>query len=152
MFALDEACFDAPFRFSEAMMRRMAGAKHGIVRLACNAAGSDSPEMREELLGFCIVHLERAQGELFGYVVTLDVDPTARGQGVATALMQSTEQMAAYAGAKRMRLHVYAGNAAAIRLYARLGYVLQRGARGFYGPDLDALVYEKFLSGSGNEL
>ena len=149
MFALDEVCFDVPFRFSRRVMRRMVSAKKAIAQLACEAGGTKASDL---LLGFCIVHLERVKSGPFGYVVTLDVDPAARRRGVAAALMQATEQIAADAGARTMRLHVYAGNAAAIRLYGRLRYTLTGAAEDFYGPGLDALVYVKALGTEVNEL
>ncbi len=142
MFALDEVCFEVPFRFSREMMRRMASAKHAIVQLAF---AEGSPGIPDHLLGFCIAHLERTKAGLCGYVVTLDVDPAARRQGVAAALVEKTERILTEMGAETMRLHVYAGNAVAIRLYERLGYTRLRRGGEFYGPGLHALVYRKAL-------
>ncbi len=153
MFALDEVCFDAPFRFSSGMMRRMASMKNAIVQLVCEAGSPEAcDDSREHLLGFCIVHLDRRKTGVFGYVVTLDVDPAARRQGIAAMLMQITEEAAAAGGATAMRLHVYAGNPRAIRLYERSGYMLARAAKDFYGPGLDALVYVKLLGTKVAEL
>ena len=49
MFRLDEVCFEAPFRFSRAAMRRFAKARRARVAIA---------ELDGELVGFCIVHVE----------------------------------------------------------------------------------------------
>jgi [ribosomal protein S18]-alanine N-acetyltransferase len=80
-----------------------------------------------------------------GYVVTLDVVPVWRRRGVATRLMEAAEVRVAAAGATRMALHVFAGNADAIRFYERLGYVRAGVRGGFYGRDLDALELQKLL-------
>ncbi len=143
MFALDRLCFAPPFQFPMAAMRRFASAKNAIVRIACERP-SDS--VAEQMLGFCIVHLQRSGAGLLGYIVTLDVDPAERGRGVGFALMDGVERAVLEAGAHAMGLHVYRGNEAAIRLYERLGYVHGHVAEGFYGPGRDALVYRKTLS------
>jgi ribosomal-protein-alanine N-acetyltransferase len=45
-----------------------------------------------------------------------------------------------------MQLHVFTGNAGAIRFYERLGYERIRTQKDFYGePGLDAFVYGKEL-------
>ena len=146
LYTLDTLCFDQPFRFSRSAMRRFAGAANALVRIAVESGGEDEPET---LLGFGIVHLEPAPSGLAGYVVTLDVDPGARGRGVATLLMTALESAAAEAGAASMELHVFLGNTAAISLYAKLGYGLMGTAAGFYGPGLDALDYRRILHGAG---
>ena len=143
LVALDTACFESAFRFSRGTMRRFAEAANAIVRLAVTA-GTD--EVPERLLGFCIVHLERrATAQVEGYVVTLDVASACRGQGIGHALMQAVEALAQDAGAVEVRLHVSAQNAAAIRLYERLGYRRERQVNGFYGAGGDALIYRRPL-------
>lgn len=139
---LDEACFEQPFRFSRPAMRRFAGASNASVRLACAGEEAAVPGRIE---GFAIVHLEHTQGQLLGYVVTLDVAPAARGRGLATALMQDLEKVVAEARGWAVSLHVYAQNQPAIRLYERLGYALHSTEPNFYGRGLDALAYTKLL-------
>ncbi len=142
--AMDALCFEPLFRFSKGAMRRFAEAKNAIVRLAVLSARETSAE---RLAGFCIVHLERPEGNLVvGYIVTLDVAPSHRGQGVGHALMRALETHAAEAGAGSMRLHVSVHNAPAIRLYERLGYSPVRVEEGFYAEGGDALIYERRLS------
>jgi len=130
MFALDESCFAEPFRFTRAAMRRFAESKKARVVVA---------EWGEELVGFCIVHVERGG---VGYVVTLDVAAEHRGKGLARRLMERVE---AEAGCLSMMLHVFVGNDAAIGFYERMGYGLVGEAKGFYGAGVDALVYRKEL-------
>jgi [ribosomal protein S18]-alanine N-acetyltransferase len=134
MFRLDEVCFEAPFRFSRGAMRRFAEAKRARVVLA---------EVAGEIAGFCIVHVELGAG----YVVTLDVAPAWRRQGLAGMLMERVETEARAAGCGVLVLHVFDGNAGAVRFYERLGYVLVGREAGFYGDGVDALVYRKVVGG-----
>ena len=53
----------------------------------------------------------------------LAVDPTARGQGVGEALMQACIRRARASGAGALTLHTTPMMEAAMRLYARLGFV-----------------------------
>jgi len=140
MFRLDEACFEEPFRFDRESMREFAEEKNAIVRVAEKVGG--------EMVGFLIVHVERAATGQRAYVVTLDVAAECRQQGLGGRLMREAEACAAAAGAQWMQLHVFTGNAAAIRFYQRLGYQQLRVQRRFYGAaGLDAFVYGKELRG-----
>lgn len=130
MYALDVVCFEAPFRFSQREMRRLAEG-HGAAVVLAEAEGV--------LAGFCIAQLESD----WAYVVTLDVAPERRRQGVAAQLMIEVERQMQAAGVNGMALHVYNGNAGAIRFYERMGYGRVGLAESFYGRGLDALVYRK---------
>ena len=130
MHALDEACFGPPFRFSLRAMRRFAGADHAATILA---------EEDGRLAGFVVAH--RVQDAV--YIVTVDVAEEYRRRGVGLELMQRAEQ--AFAGVRRVDLHVYTGNEAAIRFYERMGYRRTGVAPGFYGRDLNGWVYAKAL-------
>ncbi len=136
MFALDELCFEGPFRFSWSMMRRFAEAKKALVVVADE----------DGLAGFCIVHVERAEGVRVGYVVTLDVAERWRRKGIAAELMRRVEMDSRDAECEAMILHVSTGNAAAICFYQRCGYErVGREAR-FYGAGGDAWIYRKLLT------
>ncbi|MGI4830586.1 MAG: GNAT family N-acetyltransferase [Janthinobacterium lividum] len=143
LFALDRVCFDPPFRFSRSAMRKFAEAPNALVQLACKDIVDSEPE---DLLGFVILHLENTGTQLVGYVVTLDVAPACRRQGIAEALMGSLEVTCLRAGAGALSLHVFHQNTGAVRLYERLGFVYEQMAGDFYGPGLDALIYHKPLS------
>ena len=81
-------------------------------------------EARGDLVGFCVVQME---GQV-GYVVTLEAKARA-------------------AGGAGMALHVFAGNAGAMRFYEGIGYGRAGRVEGFYGRGLDALVYRKRFEG-----
>ena len=133
MYALDVSCFAEPFRFTRVAMRRFAESKKARAVVA---------ELGEVLVGFCIVHVERGN---VGYVVTLDVAVEHRSKGLARMLMERVEEEARGAGCLSMLLHVFVGNDAAIGFYERMGYGAVGEAEGFYGAEVDALVYRKEL-------
>jgi len=138
MFQLDEACFAEEFRFDRESMREFAEEQNAIVRIAQKIGG--------EMVGFVIVHVERVVTEWRAYVVTLDVAAECRQLGLGGRLMREAEACAAAAGARWMQLHVFTGNAAAIRFYERLGYEQISRQKDFYGEaGLDAFVYGKEL-------
>jgi ribosomal-protein-alanine N-acetyltransferase len=136
MVAVDDVCFEAPFRFSRASMKSFATAKN-----ACTLLAEDDGQ----LAGFCILHVETSRRRLVGYVVTLDVAPAYRRRGVATELMRGVERMAVAEDCSAMQLHVYAENAAAIAFYERLGFERLYDEEGFYGAGLDAVVMHRRL-------
>jgi ribosomal-protein-alanine N-acetyltransferase len=133
MYALDLQCFAPPFRFTRRVMHRFAETR-GAITLLAHAEGL--------LAGFCIAHIEVN----VGYVVTLDVAPEHRRNGLARRLMREIEIRAQAAGAGSMALHVFPGNTAALQLYQALGYEQAEVAANFYGSSLDALVYRKPLA------
>jgi ribosomal-protein-alanine N-acetyltransferase len=140
LFRLDEACFTEEFRFDRESMRGFAEEPNAIVQIAETTC--------DEIAGFVIVHVERVASELMAYVVTLDVAPEFRREGLAQRLMSEAESQVVVAGVRWIQLHVFTGNEAAIRFYERIGYERIRVRRGYYGAaGLDAIVYGKELPG-----
>ncbi len=133
MYALDRLCFKEPFAFDLRSMRRFATQPGADVILAESAA---------ELAGFLIV--DRCMEDQ-GYVVTLDVHPTFRRQGVARALMLRAEAEAREHGAIAMSLHVHTGNRNAVAFYQVVGYGRLKREPSFYAPGVDAWLYTKRL-------
>jgi ribosomal protein S18 acetylase RimI-like enzyme len=60
-----------------------------------------------------------------GYLSNLTVDPTFRGVGVASLLIQACEQQVLAWGQNHLLMHVMGENASARRLYLRSGYFIQ---------------------------
>jgi ribosomal protein S18 acetylase RimI-like enzyme len=139
MHALDVVCFAKPFRFSRAAMRRFSEAANARVILA---------EDQDELVGFVILHIEEAESERVGYIVTLDVSPHRRRLGIAGDLMEQAEQQALEQGCSALFLHVFTGNESALRFYANHGLIRSRREENFYGPKMDAWVFHKLLTSS----
>jgi ribosomal protein S18 acetylase RimI-like enzyme len=97
----------------------------------------------ESLVGYGLAHVLETQatwiadtwrrGERVGEIESLAVQPSHRGQGIGTALLDVLEAELRTIGVEDLILGVLAGNAAAQRLYARHGYrptwlYLSRGA------------------------
>ncbi len=142
VYALDRVCFEARFRFSRAMMRRVVRAPGAIVLVAWEPGV-------EALLGFCAVEMKRDREHRWGYVTTLDVAPGSQGRGVGRELMRAMEQAVFRAGAEAMLLHVFVENAAAVRLYEGMGYARVGREVHFYGRGVDAWAYRKGLQDLG---
>ena len=136
LFRLDEICFAMPFRFSAGALKRFAETKRARVVVA---------EADGRAVGFCIVHIEPSRGGCSGYVVTLDVAPEWRRQGIARRMMLNAEATVRGEGCRSMLLHVFTENPEAIRFYERLGFQRSHTAEAFYAPGLDAFVYRKSL-------
>lgn len=138
MHALDSVCFDLPFRFSRASMRRFAEAKKAQVLLAHDG---------DVLAGFCILHQERLARKRVGYIVTLDVAPAYRRKGLGSALMQAIERQARAEGCVALALHVFTGNDVAMQFYERYGFAASHRVEAFYGSGRAAWVFHKPLLG-----
>lgn len=141
IFALDVLCFAPRFRFSKSTMRAVVSTKESRVQLACEEDAGAS----ETILGFCAVTLEMMQGAYVGYVSTLDVHPNVRRGGIGRALMTALEGEIGHLDIRRMALHVWEANAAALRLYESLGYRRVARAPAFYGAGYDAWLYSKAI-------
>jgi ribosomal-protein-alanine N-acetyltransferase len=146
MYALDLICFAPVFQFSRGAMRGFAEGP-GAVTVLAEAQRELTETQRElansesELAGFCLTQLD----ERTGYVVTLDVAPAWRRSGLARRLMAEVESKLHSAGAVQMELHVFTGNAEAIRFYQSIGYSQTSIAENFYAQGLNALLYRKQL-------
>lgn len=83
-----------------------------------------------QLAGFVTVAIQDEAHSLLqpmriGRIGTVGVTPEWRGHGVGRALMQQAHDWARARGATELRLHVWAFNEAARRLYEELGYELR---------------------------
>jgi len=90
-----------------------------------------------EAVGFC--SWWRVLDEV--HINNLAVLPEVRRRGVATALLERVLADGAAKGAPRATLEVRQSNAAALRLYERLGFAVTAVRRSYYThPDEDALI------------
>jgi ribosomal-protein-alanine N-acetyltransferase len=126
--AWPEASWDAVFSSDEG----------GLMRRAAWLAEDD-----EAAAGFVVVALIGDVAE----VEALGVVPARRRQRIARALVVAGFEWAGREGAARMRLEVRESNAAAIALYASLGFEQQGVRRGYYRePDEDAVLMSLALN------
>ena len=85
-------------------------------------------------------------GKDFAEIITIEVDPSAQGQGFGRLLMDKLIQMAEEAGLTRVLLEVAEANALAIGLYHSMGFATIDRRPGYYQPSgQDALVMELLL-------
>ncbi|QFG69150.1 ribosomal protein S18-alanine N-acetyltransferase [Ornithinimicrobium pratense] len=87
-------------------------------------------------------------------VMTVAVDPRARGRGLGAALLAGLHGLARDAGSRAVMLEVRADNEPAVGLYGAHGYEVLRTRRGYYGdpaggPARDALIMRKELDENG---
>lgn len=97
------------------------------------------------LRGFVLARLAADEGE----ILTIAVDPSARGKGVGRALLAENLRQATRAGARTMFLEVDKDNARALALYSRLGFVKVGERAGYYrrenGGRATAIIMRKAL-------
>jgi ribosomal protein S18 acetylase RimI-like enzyme len=138
MYRLDCLCFAPPFRFDLRFMERLALRPDVLVVVA---------EQGGEMRGFVIYEIDDRKEFSSAYVATLDVHPEYRRLGIAKALMDEADGLAMLAGVNHIRLHVFAGNEAAIRFYEGRGCKRVAVTTDFYGRGLDGILYLKRMSG-----
>jgi ribosomal-protein-alanine N-acetyltransferase len=138
MFQLDIACFTPPYQFDREMMQEVAEAPNAIVVVI-----SDEDDA---MLGFVIVHIERKGRNRYAYIITIDVAPSARHEGIGAKLLQEAEVQVSAGGLHSIGLHVAVDNTSAIAFYQRQGYQQIATEENFYREAAtDAFVYVKPL-------
>lgn len=109
-------------------------------RAAYAHAACDGPE--GALIGFVLSHVVVPEGE----ILTIAVAPRARGKGLGAKLLAHHLARLAALGVTTSHLEVEAGNAPALALYRRLGYVEAGRRKGYYQSAAgasDALVLRR---------
>jgi ribosomal protein S18 acetylase RimI-like enzyme len=114
------------------------------VATAPDAAGNDV------VVGDAVVNYRR--GFHAARLYSLVTDPAWQGRGVGRALMAAVEEHALERGLVSVRLEVRVGNARAIDLYRRLGYVDVGLTHDFYEDHSDALRMRKRLRADAAQL
>lgn len=139
LYALEELCFEPPFRFGRRYMKALVQHPHAAVWIA---------EEDGKMAGFAVVEWGEGKGGVTAYIQTIEVVLEARGHGVGGELLSRIAGSAHAAGALLIWLHVEAGNAAAIRLYEAQGYFCEGREENFYPQGRAALIYLKRLDAS----
>jgi ribosomal-protein-alanine N-acetyltransferase len=136
LYAVEEACFVPPFRFSRSYMRQVIASPNAATWMA---------EEDGAIAGFAVVEWDLGSIEPKAYIQTIEVLPRFRRMGVAGELMRRLEDSATQAGASLIWLHVDAENSAALRLYEAQGYACQGREENFYPRGRAALIYSKLF-------
>lgn len=131
LVALENASF-ATDRLSRRSFRHWMTTEHNALLVA---------SFEDQLAGYIlIIH---HPGTRLARIYSLAVSPALRGQGIAQALIMAGEQAARDDGRLYLRLEVNVDNAAAIKLYEKLGYRKFGLYRDYYQDHTDALRYQK---------
>ena len=129
---IERQCFSTPW--SAAALTEELDSPHAVFYAATDGDG--------RVLGYAGMHHVGDEG----YIDNVAVDPAARRQGVARALMDALERYGREHALYRLTLEVRASNAAAIALYAGAGYVADGVRPNFYRqPTEDAAIYSRYL-------
>jgi ribosomal-protein-alanine N-acetyltransferase len=88
--------------------------------------------------GFIVAHTGPV-----GHIVTIDVSPNARREGVGSALLNTAEQRLRAAGSQSVSLETAVDNVSALAFYKRHGYNVVRTWPRYYSNGVDALVLKK---------
>jgi ribosomal protein S18 acetylase RimI-like enzyme len=136
LYAIEEACFQPPFRFGRRYLLRLVSDANATTWVALEG---------EEPCGFAIAEWTRENNGLVGYIQTIEVEPGWRGRGVGRELLHRMEKSARDAGAQAIWLHVDEENSAAIRLYEANGFVRAGREENYYPNGRPALVFGKPL-------
>ncbi len=131
---LEEVAFEGD-RFSRRQLWHLINRANAHVLLV------ETPERR--LLGHGILLFRRSSQRVRLY--SFCVHPEARGMGIGRQLLESLEQEARRRGGERLTLEVRADNRAALALYRRMGFSLQRWLEDYYEDGCAGWQMEKPL-------
>jgi ribosomal protein S18 acetylase RimI-like enzyme len=134
LYALEERCFESPFRFSRRTMRLLISLSNGSTWIA---------EDDGQMAGFAIVEWNQEPDRVVAYIQTIEVAAEQRGFGVGRELLLRIEGSALHSGASMIWLHVETENTAAIRLYEAQGYRCDGRQENYYPLGRAAFIYQK---------
>jgi ribosomal-protein-alanine N-acetyltransferase len=134
LYAVEEACFVPPFRFSRTYMRQIVASRNAATWMA---------EDSGTIAGFAIVEWSVESNQTTAYIQTIEVLPQYRRMGIAAELMRRLEDSASKAAANLIWLHVDAENTTAQRLYEAHDYTQKGREENYYPRGRAALIYMK---------
>lgn len=137
LYELDQVCFPPGIAYSRADLEYFFSHPRSSCWIAEKPDGN--------VAGFLILQRNRRSGLVVGHIVTLDVHPAARRNGLGTLLMQAAEKQMKEEGAGVMSLEVAENNIAARQFYLGLGFETRGRIAKYYGGKVDAEVMEKLI-------
>ena len=132
LYEIDQQCYESAIAYSRREMRmylRFPGAE-------CVVAESD-----HKIIGFCITANHHGEG----YIITMDVLPRYRRQGVASALLAEAEHRLQALQTQRVGLETATDNLAGIAFWERHGYRKIGLEKNYYPGGRDAYSMMKLL-------
>ncbi len=140
LHALDQLCFVPGIAYEREELRYFLGAANSKTFVAETGT--------KEIVGFITVQLYRGRPAYQARIITIDVSPDLRQQGIGAALMLVAEDYLRGQMVGRVRLEVSVENAAAQEFYRRFGYAVVGTIPKYYLGSIDALSMQKELSGA----
>lgn len=141
---LDQLCFEEGVAYTREEMRDFLQRSKGFTLIAEFAAHKQG--IASYIAGFIILDRDRKGS---GHVITLDVHPDRRKNGVGSALLSAAEHRLKAAGAPANFLEVAVDNLAALAFYKRHEYSVFRRLPGYYKDGVDGLLMGKSLKAAG---
>jgi len=108
-----------------------------------NSVGFEA-RISTEVVGFVLGRVDLDRNMPFGHIITLDVTPSYRRNGLAQRLLEKIEAIFREKGVSEYRLEVRENNFPALNLYQKLGYYQVGKIEGYYG-NADGLYLKKNL-------
>jgi len=143
LYRIDQVCFAAGIAYSKTELRYYVQHPKSFTVVAETEAGMIS--------GFCTGRLHIRENKHFGHIITIDVLPDMRGQGVGRLLLSAVEKHFQAKAVESIRLEVAVDNEQAKSFYQAMGYAQIGTIPGYYAGKLDALVMHKQLIGDGSQ-
>jgi len=97
-------------------------------------------EQAGKIIAFAVLFFS---GPRAAQIITIDVHPDYRRQGLATLLMAEIEKRAKKEGVVRIVLQVAPDNDPALALYQKWGFAIKSVLRDYYGPRKNAYLMDK---------
>lgn len=130
LLEVEVACFSHPWTAAQ-LLRWM---QPGHLFLVC--------VQEQSVLGYCNAQLVLDTAD----IGNIAVSPAARRRGLAARLLRELELRAATQGITQLQLELRAGNAPAMALYEKNGYLSVGRRKNYYrDPKEDAILMTKFL-------
>jgi [ribosomal protein S18]-alanine N-acetyltransferase len=139
---LDQICFPRGISYSIAELNYFLVSPRCLCWIAEDWT-AENPEPK--LAGFLILERLRRAGAMSGHIITIDVCPEVRQQGIGTLLMQAAEEQLKREGVTLLTLEVAVDNRAARAFYDRMGFSRTGRIPEYYPGRLDADVMQKVL-------
>jgi len=138
LWQLDQECFPRGIAYSQ----RELNTYMNMLGTFTLVAEAEAENGSKRLAGF-LVGQRHKRG--IGHVVTIDVSPSFRREGVGSLLMSEAETRLHLQGCHSVFLETAVDNATAIAFYKRLGYTILKTLPRYYLRDLDAYLLGKRL-------
>jgi ribosomal-protein-alanine N-acetyltransferase len=139
LWHIDQLCFPPGIAYTQMDLSGFI-----MRRNAITLVGEFQPGVADDpIAGFVIAQPVRRK---YGRILTLDILPQARRSGLATQLMNASEERLRALGCSEIYLETAVDNEAALRLYRKLGYQVLRTLPEYYSShSLDAFQMFKRL-------